>query len=117
MAILMRTPAQSEAFFGVTKELHLRVDMTCGYAGMLRPVPDHNPTVRAHGCDDIRVLRLISCLIDFPFVIDFLHDIELNLHRSFLCGASTVAANLFPFIVIIGSVGADRIRQLTVDNL
>lgn len=84
MAILVRTPAQTETLLCVAKELHLRVDMARGYAGMLRPIPDHDSTIRAHGRDDVRVLRLVSCFIDFAFMIYLLHNVEFDFNGRLL---------------------------------
>lgn len=117
MAILMWTPTETEALLCMPEELHLRIDMSCGYTRMFCPVPDHNPTIRAHCCDDVRILWLISSFIDFTLMVNLLNNIEFDLHRRLLCGAGPVAADLFPLFVIFGGVGGDGIRQLTVYDL
>ena len=117
MTILVRAPAQTEALLCVTKELHLRVDMARGYAWMFRPIPYHHSTIRAHGRDDVRVLRLVSCFVDFALVIYFLHNVELDFYGHLLRRPSTVSPNLLTLLVILGDVWGNRVRQLTVDDL
>ncbi len=95
----------------------MRVYMACRYAGMLSPIPDHHSAVRAHGSDDIRVLWLISCLVNFALMVYFLHNVEFDLRRSFLGRPSTVAPNFFTLLIVLGGVRADRVGQLTMDNL
>ena len=93
------------------------MDMACGYTRMLRPIPDHVSTIRTHRSDNVRVLRLVSCLIDLSLVIDLLDDIEFDLHGSFLRRSATVAADFLTLLVIFGGVWSDRVGQLTMDDL
>lgn len=52
---------------------------------MLCPVPDHDPSIGAHGGDYIGILRLISGFVDLPFMVYLLYDVEFYLHnRRFL---------------------------------
>lgn len=117
MTTLVRTPAQTEALLCVTKELHLRVDMAGRYTWMFRSIPDHDSTIRAHGRDDVRVLRLVSSFVDFPLMINLLHDIEFDFDWRLLCRSTAVAPNFLALFVILSCVWGDRVRQLTMDNL
>lgn len=117
MAILMRTPAQTEALLCVTQELYLRVDVAGWYAWMFRPIPDHDPSIRTHGRYDVRVLRLVSCFVDFPFVIYLLHNVKFDFDGRLLRRSGTVTTNFLALFVILGGVWGNRVRQLTMDDL
>lgn len=80
----MGVPAKSEAFSFMAQELHLRVHCAGWQAGVLRTIPDHHPTICAHCRNDIRVLWLITGLVDLALVIDLLHNIELDFHLCLL---------------------------------
>jgi len=84
---------------------------------MFRSIPDHDSTIRAHGRDDVRVLRLVSSFVDFPFMINFLHDIEFDFDWRLLRRSTAVTPNFLALFVILSRVWGDRVRQLTMDNL
>lgn len=118
MARFVRTPTQSEAFYRVPDELHLGRDVTGRHAGMLRPIPNHDATVCAHGGYDVRILWLVAGLVDLALVIDLLYNVELHLHcRRFLACSFSVTTDLFAFFIVIGSVRGDRFGELYVSNL
>lgn len=49
-------------------------------------------------------------------MVNLLHNVEFNFHRSFL-GASPVSANLAPFLVVVIGVGSRRVGELHMGNL
>lgn len=108
MPCLVRTPAQAKAFCLVTDQFQLGIDLSRRLAWVLGSIPDHDPPVRAHGGDNVRVLRLIAGLIDLPLVINLLGDVELDLNRRWLFGgAPSVPTNLFALFIVVGGVGGD----------
>ena len=118
MARFVRTPTQSEAFYRVPDELHLRRDVTGRQTGMLRPIPDHDAAVGAHGGYDVRILWLVAGLVDLALVIDLLYNVEFHLHgRRFLARSFSVTTNLFAFFIVVGGVRGHRLWELYVSNL
>ena len=112
----MRAPAESKTFLCVAQKFHLRVDCSCRQAGMLRTIPDHCSSIRTHGGNDIRILRLITCLVDFTLVINLLNNVELNLHWGLL-GATPISANLAPFLIVVIWVRSRRVGKLHMGDL
>lgn len=82
----MRTPTQAKAFSLVTDQFYLGIDLSRRLAWVFCSIPYHDPPVRAHGGDDVRVLRLIPGLIDLPLVINPLCYVELDLNGGGLLG-------------------------------
>lgn len=112
----MGVPAKTKAFSFMAEELHLGVDSSGGQAGVFGAIPDHDTAIRAHRCDDIRVLWLIAGLVDLPFVINLLENVELDLHLGLL-RASAVTTDLSPVFIIIFRVGNIRVGELDIGNL
>lgn len=112
----MRTPAKPKAFLCVAEKLHLRVHCPRWQTWVFRAIPDHHPSIRAHGSNDVWVLRLIPCLVDFTLVVDLLHNVELDLHRGLL-GATPISANLASFLVVIIGVGSGGVWKLHMGDL
>lgn len=114
----MRAPAQAKPLSAVSEKLYLRIYMARWYAGVFRPVPDHDPPVGAHSSNNIWILWLISSLVHLPLMVDLLHNIKLDLHDKCLLRRSTsVTANLFALFVIVGGIGSYRFWKLHMSNL
>ena len=64
---------------------------------MLRAIPDVDVSIRRPCCNDVRILRLIPCLVDLARVDDLLHDGKVD--GLLRC---TVSAELFFFRVVVG---------------
>ena len=75
----MRTPAQAESFFGVPIQFHLGIHLTSWDTRMLCSVKHHNSSICTHRRDHVRILWLVSGLVDFSLVIDLLDDVEFDL--------------------------------------
>lgn len=105
MTGLVWIPAQAEAFLGVTVEFGLGIDSASRHAGMFRSIEDQRSPIRGHCGNDVRILRLISGFVDLLRMIDFLDDVELDLHpvRLLRC-ASPEAPDFLPIFVVICSV-------------
>ena len=79
---------------------------------MFRSIPYHDPPVCTHCGYYIRVLRLVSGLVHFSFVIYFLHDVELDFHLWIFLVSAAITTDLFPFFIIIGCVRRSRLGEL-----
>ena len=112
----MGIPANRKAFGLMSEELHLGVDSAGGQAGVFGAIPDHNTAIRAHRCNDIRVLRLVAGLVDLPLVINFLNDVELDLHLGLL-RAPAIPTDLSPVFVVILRVWNIGVWELHMGDL
>lgn len=112
----MRTPAKSKAFLCVAQKLHLGVHRPRGQTWVFRTIPDHRPSVRTHGSNDVGVLRLIPCLVDLTLVVNLLHNVELDLHWGLL-GATPISSDLAPFLIVIIGVGSRGVGKLHMGDL
>lgn len=112
----MGIPAESETLRFVAQKLHLWVHSSSRLTRVLRTIPDHHPTIRAHGRDDVRVLWLISCLVHLSLVINFLGNVELDLHLGFL-GGTAISTNLTPLLIVVFWVGSIGVGELHMSNL
>lgn len=112
----MWAPTKSKAFFCVAQQFQLGIHRSRRDAGVLRPIPNHDPPVCAHCCNHVGVLRLVSRLVDFALVVNLLHNIELHFHRALL-GAATVATNFPALFIVVFGFWVIRIGKLYVRNL
>ena len=80
---------------------------------MFRPIPNHDSPIRTHRGDYVGVLRLVSCFVHLAFMVDFLNNVEFDLHLLiFLRGTPAISANLFSILVIVRSIRSDGLGQL-----
>lgn len=77
----MGVPAQAKAFFGVTPELRLGVHSAGWQTAVLGSIKNQYFAVNAHRCNNIWVLRLVSCFVDLSRVVDLLFDRHLDGRR------------------------------------
>lgn len=118
MARIVGAPAEPEAFCLMADQFHLRVDYSSRCAWMFRPVPYHNPPIRAHRCYYVGILRLVSGLVDFALVIDLLDDMEFDFRlRCLLRGSAAVSTDFFSFLIVVCRVRRDRLRKLYMSYL
>lgn len=111
MPSFMWTPAQAKPFLLVAVELHLRVDLTSRYKGMLSPIEDQDPPVRTHCGDDVWVLGLIAGFVHFLWMIDFLYNLKFDLIIGhFLARPAAIASYLFSILVVVDDVGRHGLR-------
>ena len=102
----------------MTYELHLRIYVSRGLAGVFCSIPYHDPPIHTHCSDYIWVLGLISGFIDLAWMIYLLNDIELHLRdRRLLGGSTSIASNLFPIVIVVCRIGRHRLRQLYLSYL
>lgn len=114
----MKTPAQAEALCFVAYKFHLRVYMPCGCTRVFRPIPNHDPAIRAHGSYYVWILRLVSRLVHFVLMVDLLHDVKLHFHRRCLVRASTaVSTDLLSLLIIFCGIRSDWFWELYVSYL
>ena len=85
---------------------------------MFCSVPYHYPSIGAHCCYNIRVLRLITGLVDLSFVIDLLHNFKFDLQSLRLFPRGTaMSANFLTILIVVCSIWSDRFRKLNMSNL
>lgn len=112
----MRTPAETESFFRMADELHLRVDLARWQTRVFRAIPDHDPAVCAHGSDNVGILWLIPGLVDFTLVINLLHDVELDFHGRLL-RAAAIPSDFPALLIVVVRIGGRWIGELDMSNL
>ena len=114
----MGTPAETEPFSLVANKFNLRINNTNWHARVFCTVEYHDSSIRTHGRDDIRILRLVSSLVDFSLVVNLLYNGEFHFHRCrFLSRASSIASNLLTFLVVIFGIWSSKVRKLDMRNL
>ena len=92
--------------------------MPCRLARVFRSVENHDSSVCTHGGEYVGVLRLISGLVNLPFVVNSLYDIEFDLHYGrFLRGSTPVSADLLAFFVIVCRIRRDWLGKLHLGYL
>lgn len=112
----MRAPAETESFFRMADELHLRVDLARWQTWVFRAIPDHDPAICAHGSNNVGVLWLIPGLIYFALVINLLHDVELDFHGRLL-RAAAVPSDFPALLIVVVRIWSRRIGELDMSNL
>lgn len=80
------------------------------------PVKDENFTVHAHCCDDVWVLRLVSSLVDFSWMIYLLHYGHFDRWRV-ARRRIAVATNFSSLIIVVSLIRGDILRKFNVSNL
>lgn len=116
MTGLVRVPAEPKPFSIMSQELHLGVDVARGQARVLRAIPDHDPPICAHCRDNVRVLWLVTRLVDLALVVNFLDNVEFDLHLRLL-GTPTIASNFTFLLVVIIGIRGIGIGKLHMGNL
>ena len=87
----------------MTDQFHLGVALSSRSAWVFRSIPDYDPTICAHGGNDVGILWLIARLINLPLVVNLLHNVEFDLHWGWLFrGTSSITADFFPLFIVIG---------------
>lgn len=112
----MGVPAQSKSLLLVTQELGLWGHDAFGEATMLGTVEDENSSIDTHSGYDIRVLGLVSSLVDLSRVVYLLLDMHFN--RSLLVRCRiTKATNLSGIFIKAVGVWADVLWDLNIRDL
>lgn len=81
---------------------------------MLRSVEDENFAVDAKSSNNVRVLRLITGLVDFPRVLNPLYDVALE--RGNIASFS-IASNLASFLVVVVGIRRHGFGYLDIGDL
>lgn len=112
----MRVPVQAETFGLVSNKLNLRVDLSegSGLERVLGSVEDKDFAIDTKSGDDVRILRLISSLINFSGVLDLLNNLALD---SSDITRLTVATNLASLVIVVLGIGRYSLWNLNIGNL
>lgn len=81
---------------------------------MLCPIKDEDPAVDTEGCDQIRILGLIPCLVHFSRVLDLLSNVAFD---SSDIARLAITANLSALLVVFIRVGGHCFGDLDIGNL
>lgn len=79
------------------------------------PVKNKNLPINTHGCNDIRILRLISGFVDLSWMIYLLGDGHLD-RWGISRRRVTIAANLSSFLIIVSLIWSDVLWQFDVGD-
>lgn len=112
----MRVPVQAETFGLVSNKLDLSVDLSkgSGLERVLCSVEDEDLAIHTKSGDDVRVLRLISSLVNFSGVLDLLNNLTLD---SSDITRLAVATNLASLLIIVLGIGGYSLWNLNIGNL
>jgi hypothetical protein len=112
----MRIPVQAETFGLVSNKLNLSVDLSkgSGLERVLRSVEDKDLAIHTKSGDNVRILRLVSSLVDFSGVLNLLNDLALD---SSDITRLTVATNLASLVIIVLGIGRYSLWNLNIGNL
>lgn len=109
----MRAPVQAKALLCVALQLDVRVWGAAGVeTAVLGPVVDEDPAVDAQGSDHVRVLGLVTGLVDLTGMVDLLDDVHLDGSRL-----AAVTANLATILIVVIGVRLGRLWDLDLGNL
>lgn len=112
----MGIPAKTKTLALMAYELGLWVHRTLRVAAMLGAVENQYSSINAHGGYNIRVLRLVSRLVDLARVIYPLFNIELNRRLLARCRIA-ITANFSALLVIVKGVRGRVLWQLDLGDL
>lgn len=115
-ALFVRVPVKAIALGFVANKLDLSVDLSWrgGLKRMLCTIKDQDFSINTKRGDNVWVLGLIACLVDFTRVFDLLDDLKLQSRRI---ASLAISANLATLLVVVGGVCARRLGYLDISNL
>ena len=113
----MRVPTQSKTFLGMTNKFSLRIDNSFGHTAMLGAIEDQNSSVITHCRNDVGILWLVSRLVNFSWVIDFLLNVHLDRSLSATRGRVAITADFSCLLIVVAGVWGDILRKLDVCDL
>lgn len=115
-ALLVGIPVEAETFRFVANELNLCIYLaqTRWLQRMLRSVKDEDFAVDAKSSNNVRVLRLITGLVDFSRMLNPLHDVALE-GSNIAC--LSIASDLASFLVVVVGVRRHGFGYLDIGDL
>jgi hypothetical protein len=101
----------------MTDQFDLRIRRARGRQTVLGAVKDQHLAIDREGGNDVRVLRLISGLVDLARVVNLLGDVELDDRRLSRRCLAPMAANLAALLVVVTRVGLNKLGNLKLRDL
>lgn len=112
----MGVPVEAETLRFVANELNLCIHLaqTRWLQRMLRSVKDEDFAVDAKSSNNVRVLRLITCFVDFSRMLNPLYDVALE-GGNIAC--LSISSNLASFLVVVVGVRRHGFGYLDIGDL